>query len=99
LLYNDVRQDRCARGALLDGLRRFAGCLHRAGARIGETVILDHFHLRRKIFAVLADFFPNLAQGLMALGAVLFCVRQIVLDPLTLQMFGQRLPSAGSARP
>jgi hypothetical protein len=75
LAHDHLRQKRCTRGALLDGLRRLAGRPHGARAGVGEAGILNHLHLRRKIFVALADLFADLAQILITIGAAFFLFR------------------------
>ena len=92
--YDHLRQQTGSGRALFNRLRRLGRRLHRAGARVFLAHILDDGQLRRNVFVALAGLFTDGPQILLAGGAVLFRLRQIVLDALALEMPRQRLPAA-----
>src|SRR6185312_9300174 len=66
--------------------------LTRAGVLLAG--IFDDQHLRRNIFVAFADFFADMTQSLLTIGAVLIGLRQIVNHALALEVPWQCLPSA-----
>src|ERR1700730_1677745 len=87
--HNHMRQQTGARGALLDWLCRLASDLHRACASVLLVGVFDHLHLRRDIFVALADFFADAPQILVAVGAMLVLLGQVMHDALPLQVARQ----------
>src|SRR5258705_13819943 len=86
LAHDHMRQQTGARGALLDWLCRLARDFHRACASVLLAGVFDHLHLRRDIFVALADFFADAPQILVAVGAMLVLLGQVMHDALPLQV-------------
>src|SRR3954463_10693714 len=92
-----LRQQARARSALFDRLWRLSGRLHRARAGVLLAHVLDDRQLRGDIFVALAVLFADRSQILLAGGAVLFRILEIMHDTLTLEMTRKRLAAAASA--
>src|SRR3954454_3722257 len=90
-----LRQQPRPRRALFDRLWRLGCRLDRAGASVLLADILDDGYLRRNVFVALTGLFTDGPQILLAGGAVLFRIRQIMHDALALEMPWKRLPAAG----
>ena len=89
LRHDHLRQQTRACGAFLNGLRRLACRLYRAGAGVLFADIFDYDQLRRNVLIALAGLFAELAQLLRTEGAVLFRFLKIVHDTFAFQMARQ----------
>src|SRR3954447_6919423 len=92
--HNHLSQHTGRSRALLDRLGWFGGSPDLACASVLLAGIFDYQHLRRNIFIALADFFADMTQSLLTIGALLIGFRQIVNNALALEMPRQCLPSA-----
>src|SRR5262249_30988525 len=80
--------------ALFDRLGWLGRRLHRAGTRVFFAHILDHRQLCWNEFVALTRLFPNGSQILLTDLAVLFRIRQIMHDALSLEVPRKWLPAA-----
>ena len=92
--HNHLRQQTRSRCALLDGLRRLGGGLHRAFAGVLEANVLNHLHRGGNVFIAFAGLFGDQPQVLAAAGTVLIRLGQVVNDSLPCQMPRQGLAAA-----
>src|SRR5262249_22170858 len=77
--------------AFFDWLCRFARRTDRASTGIFQAGIFDHQNRSRNVLVAFAGFLANQTQVLVASGTVLFLIRQIVYDTLSLEVPRQRL--------
>src|SRR6266480_4592876 len=92
--HNHLRQQAGPGDALFDRLWRLARGPHRARAGVLQAGFFDHCERGGHVFVVFTSFLANVAEIPFAPGAVLFLVREVTHDALTLQIPWKRLAAA-----
>jgi hypothetical protein len=92
--HDDLGQQTGTGSALFDRLRWLGGPSSPCRRKRISCRHPQDGQLRRNVLVALTGFFPDGPQILVSNAAVLFHFRQIMHDPLPLEMLRQRLPAA-----